>query len=446
MKKLLTVLIALILLTNLSAYVFADEAGAGVSLSNSIGTASTADQENSETADIIWSITQPYYQQSGELAKNSEIGRVFTDHKEKHIKMVVEKSLETGEAIRSAVEGGYSGNNSGENRVSFGSDIDKTTLEGAALSHDTGMSGNGYALKPLTDENGKQLKDENGKKMYEKTDDGSYAVYPESNSDFNEVRDNHSLNSALNVLVNRELYKEAGYSDEQIDKIAAECMAHSKSSSGVSDLNSREDWSDCFDRIDSAVDVYNYDHPNAQISFVRSNLESDPDVLGLLASETLALRIGDVSRDSFADAEAQSGESVHVDRSSLNNHAGSITGELENASITVGENNDRVMSEKSRQVHAGEQNIVENHTYSGTDRMLAHVITVADGSSAPKCTQEAIGDHLGEFTSAKDGEFDVIIKFIEPCDDFARNSYEKFRDDSAAQYPNVDIYFPWDEE
>ena len=59
------------------------------------------------------------------------------------------------------------------------------------MSHDTGMSGDGYALTPLMGEYGKQLKDEFGRKMYERDENGSYVIHPENNSDFNEIRFRH---------------------------------------------------------------------------------------------------------------------------------------------------------------------------------------------------------------------------------------------------------------
>ena len=116
------------------------------------------ESENPETADKVRDITSSYYDQAGELARNNEMGRAFTDHKEDHVEMVTDKSLEAGDAIKGAVENGNLGGNASEDRVSFSSDIDKKTLEGAALSHDTGMSGNGYALTPAIREDGKQMK------------------------------------------------------------------------------------------------------------------------------------------------------------------------------------------------------------------------------------------------------------------------------------------------
>ena len=162
--------------------------------------------------------------------------------------------------------------------------------------------------------------------------------------------------------------------------------------------------------------------------------------------ETLALRIGDVSRDSESGAEAHSGEKVYVNRITIDNHAGSVEGELKKADITIGENGNSIDNEKSRQVHVGEQNISDNHSFVGGDGNFIHEITIADGASAPKCTQEALSDHLGELASAKDGEFDVNIEFDLPCDDFAKKTYEQFRLEVKDIYYNVMINYPWDEE
>ena len=397
------------------------------------------ESENPEMADAVRDITSPYYEKAGELARHNDSGRLFTDHKEDHVEMVAEKSLEAGDAIKEAIEKKGLGQSGGDGRVTLSPDIDKKTLEGAALSHDTGMAGDGYALSYH------EVKDANGKdvKIYDKNPDGSYVIHREDNSNFNEVRENHSLNSALNVLENREKYREAGYSDTQIDKMAAECMAHSKSSSGVSDLNSKSNWSDCFDRMDAAIDAYNADHPDAKISFDRSAFEENDEQLGSLASETLALRVGDVSRSSGPDAEAHSGEAVHVDRTTLDNRAESAEDEVKNANISIGENGDRVDNEKSRTIHAGEQNIINNSTYVGEDGLFTHEVTVADGTSAPNCTQNALKDHIGEMASAKGENFDMHVIFEKPCDEHAMDSYMDFKSRMATMFPNVNLEYHW---
>jgi len=399
------------------------------------------EQESNERVEGVKEITQHYYDDARTLAQNSDVGRDFTDHTEAHVEQVAEKSLETADALEAAIEKGqFQIENPDADHINFVGNIDKSVLEGAALSHDTGMSGNGYALEYKVDEN--------GKKQFIKDDDGNYVVKNEDNNNFNEVRENHSLNSAVNVLADREKYKELGYTDSQIDMMAAECMAHSKSSSGVANLNSKADWSDCFDRIDATVAKYNEDHPDSPITFDRSQFESNDEKLGQLATSTLALRVGDVSRDSGPEAISQSGEKVYVDRDTLNDEGGSVKEELSGADITRGENHEAIDSTKSRQVHTGEQNITENHTTCDANGNVNHEITVNDGNSAPKCTQDAISDHLGEFASAKGGKFNVEVKFDSPCSPESKASYEDFRKqiEGDSKYDNISITYPWDKE
>ncbi|MBQ8307143.1 MAG: hypothetical protein IJX90_13110 [Blautia sp.] len=405
---------------------------------------------NPAMAEAVREITWPYYETSREVAINSpELGRLFTDHKTAHALLTTAKTLEAVQVLKEAVEKGSLPGTAKQGHVAFGTSIDMAVVEGAALSHDTGMSGSGYALTEAVDEAGNTVKDENGSTVYEYLENGLYALHHEDNSQFTELRSNHSFNSALIVLINRERYKAAGYSDEQVDHMAILCMAHSKSTSGVRDLNSREDWLLCFDRMDSLVYAYNQDHPDAPISFERTPFEQDEDLLAAVVTESLAIRVGDVSRDSHPDAEAQSGELVHIDRSTIDDHGGSIEAEIEPMTAVIGEEGDELLHLKDRQVHAGEQNITMNRMYLGDDGVVTHEITVADGCSAPLCTQSSIGDHLGELYSARDGQFAVSIVFESFEDDedgFFRESYEDFRMMAAQDYPNVTIHLPFDEE
>lgn len=60
---------------------------------------------------------------------------------------------------------------------------------------------------------------------------------------------------------------------------------------------------------------------------------------------------------------------------------------------------------KSRQVHVGEQNIVDNKTYFDKEKKkIVHEVVIEDGNIAPYCTIEALRDHIGEMESAKDME------------------------------------------
>ena len=400
---------------------------------SSTGTMKESEKDRLEKIEGVKEITKPYYDDARELAKKSEMGANFTDHTEDHVEQVAEKSLETADALEQAIEKGkFQRKSDDPDHIAFAGNIDKSALEGAALSHDTGMRGDGYAVETY--------EDENGNIQFKKDADGNILVSKEDNQDFDQVRNNHSLNSAINILTDREKYKELGYSDEQVDMMAAECMAHSKSKSGVQDLNNKKDWDKCFNCMDAVIKQYNADHPDANISFDRSRFENNDEKFGQLATSTLALRVGDVSRDSGPNAISQSGDAVHVNRKTINDSAGTAAGEVKNADIKLGDQD--MTNEFSRKVHAGEQNIVKNHTNCKDDGSVCHEITVADGNSAPKCTEKAIEDHVKEFASCSGGEFTVEVKFDKIPED--TTSYEAFKEEMAGKYDNVEIVYPWD--
>lgn len=282
-----------------------------------------------------------------------------------------------------------------------------------------------------------------------KEKDGTYKVYNEQKegAGFDTIRENHSFNSALNILENREKYKKSlGLTDNQVDNAAVEAMAHSKSGSGVMDLNSRKQWNDCFNKIDAGVDAYNKDHPDSKISFDRSHLEKDDAALGQVASGTLALRDGDVSRDSGPEARSLSGDKEYVDKSRIDNTANSLKEEVADAKcVTRGENHAEVDSVKSRQVHVGEQNITENHTRLGENGKLSHEITVSDINSGKLCTQDAITDHIKEFNTQKDLDVDVYIKTGAHPNRETIDSYKDYKRDIHDTYgEHIIIHYDWE--
>lgn len=372
-----------------------------------------------------------YYDSSEELARRNEEGRVFTDHKSAHVNMVLNKTKDVIKAIQQYTQLGMIESKTKTDKIPFSVNIKSNVVTAIALSHDTGMSGSGYAFEMDTDGN------------YRKNKNGYYKMQIIDCNNYSQVRVNHGLNSAINVLKNRSNLKKLGYSDVEIDEIGAICMAHFISTSGLKDLNSKVDWLECFDRIVSAIHAYNNDHCDSKISFNRNILEND-DYLSVLATEALAIRLGDVSRDSGPKAEAQSGEIVYVDRKSLNDKGGSVELEIENAVITIGDNNEPITFLKSRQVHVGEQNIIHNDTFVSQNGVLTHKITVEDGNSAPKCTQVAIHDHLRVLASAPKENFVVQIVFNVDCAIYAKLSYEKFRIECTNEYPNINVIYSWD--
>lgn len=83
------------------------------------------------------------------------------------------------------------------------------------------------------------------------------------------------------------------------------------------------------------VKYYNLDHEDAPIRFDRTPFEQSDALLSSIVSGTLGLRVGDVSRDSWEDARAQSGEDIHVDRSTIDDYADNVEDELKDADITI---------------------------------------------------------------------------------------------------------------
>jgi len=370
-------------------------------------------------------------------AASDDMGKNFTSHNEDHLEQVRAKTSEALAAMVNTLNFGSIERDGATGDVHFDEHVDFRVAQAAAEAHDTGMSNHGYVF------------DCDEKKIPKRDINGNIIVLKQNSLDFNSIRSNHSANSALNVLRARESYKAIGFTDAQVDEIAVLVYAHSKSNSGVTDLNNSKSWSDCFDRIEALKNKFNADHPNNKVSFTRSRFEgaSNARKLGSLATEALALRVGDVSRNSGPDALAQSGEIVHVEKSSVNSSGNSWKDEIEGAVIMRA--NVPVTHDLSRRIHIGEQNIVDNHT-EFKNGALTHTITINDGSYAPHCTAEAIVDHIGELASAKNGHFVVELKFNSSCDKMEQ--YEDFRTemknarnkDGSKKYGNVEIKLPWD--
>ena len=102
----------------------------------------------------------------------------------------------------------------------------------------------------------------------------------------------------------------------------------------------------------------------------------------------------------------------------IENEGGSIGLEIQNATITIGKDNKPITFQKSIQVHAGEKNIIYNRTFTNQDNYFIHEITVEDGNIVPKCTQQAIHDHLRVINTVPNFKFIVRIIFKSNCSNF----------------------------
>ncbi len=387
-----------------------------------------------EEREVIFSSIEEYNSRARDIARGTE-GRAYTDHKERHARLVREKAVNVADSLNSALKNGAGdqmvlGNaskNGNADYLGFGYIEHKRVLEAAAIYHDTGMSGHGYSVI--------------------KNRDDSYTVRQQNNQkyDFNDIRKNHSLNSGINILKKRAFFQELGFSDVEIDMMAMIAAAHSKSNSGIKNLNSLENWQEGARRIKLAADLNNVESQEL-VTFNPDAVFKDKKLLEELVSMAFVIRVADVSRDSFPGDQAQSGEVVNVHRDTVDSKAGVFQKEVAGATIEIGDKGDLITDEKSKQVHTGEQNIVYNDTVVSPEMpgYVNHRITVDECDFAPASTLVAIGDHLGEFKSAPEGQFIVTILFNKTCSDYARKLYEDYQAMAAMEYPNVTLKVIWE--
>lgn len=376
-------------------------------------------------------LTEDYYAGAKQTAiEDTEFLADFTGHTQEHITMVAEKSLEILNTLEKAIDKGTlqkygtaEANLNDTNRFNFGKGLEKRTLVAASIFHDSGMNKGGFVLtkdgQVTLDENGKALKASNG----------------------NDIRKNHALNSAVNVLVNRDELEKMGIN---VDMACLLCFAHSKSASGVRDISSRADWESGFDKLDRVINVFNNEHEN-KIFFNRRSFERNDDLMAELVSGTMAIRLGDVSRDSGKHAKAQNGGEIIVYRSTVNSFAKSAAEEADKA-LVYNYGLGPVKGVFSRQIHVGEQNNVLNHTVMDESGQVYHEMTIDDGNYAPHSTFQNIIEHAGELASGPDADIRIKILFNNHVDSRFVAVYNQMREDCYKNMGNkaVIIIYPWD--
>lgn len=401
---------------------------------------------------VVDKIKNPSFEVAKLLASRSpDNGRYFTDHRHEHIKQVTDMSIRAALSLNQAIRdkqlmrNGYTDEMV---RIQGGVPFSEIDDEGlielwlASQLHDLGMKDSGYALRPLiNNENRKQLT-LGDTKLWKKNDNGYYILEMQNaensntfegfyNDFFGNVRANHSLNSCYFVLKNREKLNRACFSDGQIDRAAFLCLAHSRSNSGLIDLNIRSNYDEAFTRIESLCK-----HDNE----IKFNREAVKEKLSSLACAGYALRLGDVSRNSHPNDRSQSGEKVAIDRNTIINNALDWQEEVRGADIQIGEAGHRITNEFAKKVHIGEQNIISNDTIYTTEEGLIHEVTVKSHDSGPLCTQEALCEHIGEIVSASLVDCTLMIRFpnIENGDSIEEYNWLEFARKHSA---DTNVYY-----
>ena len=334
--------------------------------------------------DAVKNISAKYYAHAQEVAKHFVELRTYSDHGIHHAALVAVKSQEAADAIEAANFGNV-----------YYSSIDRRELEIAAYMHDTGMDG------------------------------GAFKTYADGNA----LRKDHSLNSAIHVLENREAIAALGVN---VDSVALDCMGHSKSCSGVRDLTSHEQWTDCFNRIDEAVDLYNQKFPAAQIYFDKSAWTTgetysnavykfNRETLARSAATIAALRLGDANREAAQFPYTQGGEIIEVDFDSYVTPAKDWHAEIAKAKIFIVDSKGTRTSLLTQGVDtagfgrmymSGEGNLSMSCEFNPETQNLREVFEIHHGKSFPLSTQNCIEERLGELDTIKKFPVEAHIKIL----------------------------------
>ena len=381
--------------------------------------------------DEIKNLSAKYYANGKEIARHFAELRTYSDHGTHHAALVAIKSLEAADALdRATLDNPWY------------SSIDRRELEIAAYMHDTGMDG------------------------------GRFKTYTDGNA----LRKDHSLNSAIHVLENRAAIAEMGVN---VDAVALDCMGHSKSCSGVRDLTSWEQWTDCFNRIDEAVELYNKKFPAAKIYFDKTTWTTgekfltpseknskrlvevyrfNRETLAQSAAVIAALRLGDANREAAQFPYTQTGDTIEVDFNSYVTPAKTWREEISKAKIfMVDENGNRTSlltqgvdaNGFGRMYMSGEGNLSMSCEFNPKTKNVREVFKIFYGKSFPLSTQECIEERLGELDTMKKFPVEAHIKIL---GDYSKvdkkkisRAYERYCRDATRKH-RFPVTFEFDKE
>ena len=364
----------------------------------------------------------PAYENGVEIAKKIK-DRGFDTYKEHndlesgHIEKVREKSIEAADVLsQHFAENNYNG--------LYSPNIDCKTVEMMAIYHDTGMDANIDAEKFNGELSAKQ------------------------------IRDAHSLQSAIHALRDRDFIESKSVN---ADEVALGCLLHSKSNSGVSNLSSAEQWETAISRLKQGVDDFNKANPSERITFDTSFIMNEdgslkPEILAQLRSESLALRIGDANgHDSKSDV-SQSGKDIKFDLRNCEvqnceysaetikkieeaDRSGLLS-EVEHSDVYV---SDKLLTNKddesgiSRAFSLGEGNF-KDLSFAVVEGKPSEVIKLENCDAYPLSTQFCIEERVREINTAKIDDDYVPERLAGMSDE----QYNKLKNTYADQTAKID--------
>lgn len=323
------------------------------------------------------------YEQGQDMARGDyNVGfKSYREHAEKHVYYVADYMQDISKDVD-------------------GINLDETLF--ASLSHDLGMKG-GYVKY-----NGKYVKADDVMDMLESS--GETIGFGDINK---YVRKPHPLNSALTVLTDDII-------PEGVDKdvVALLAMSHSKSTSGITYFDNKNQWNNCVDELTEALKQYNKDNSTsfAFDSTKLKNMINDPDEFARLQKQALIIRDGDaMSKVATIDGNTimQTGEVSEIvnknPRKSFDDPVLSEDHELSGLSDKIKSTGEDVSS--GVKYHVGELNTKFSSKTDGMSYYKASV-SMVEPNQTPHSTWYAIEERIGEvktYSNCKNREFVINL-------------------------------------
>ena len=379
-----------------------------------------------ETEEIerIKEMVSSHYENAGQIGKINEELQFYKEHhniETGHIYKTLEKTCETANDVEKLFASDDFGG-------LYSPCIDRKTLQMVALYHDTGMDGNILAenYERSLEEYVKDEREKNLEKS-KKTDEELKKEYEDN------FRKNHSLQSAIHVLRDREKIQSMGVDP---DEVAIICFMHSKSYSGMKNLaDGGKKWLESFKKIEDEVESYNSKHPDKTITFNENCLcnetgEMDEEKLARMRSSCVCIRLGDADGHDYTTNETQGGSKIEIDEKTVNVDPYDVRKsrieakeqcaaleerrrlktslaqfevrkmDIYEGGIELTDDNDE--SGMGRIYAVGEKNFKKLQTEvqtEGDKEVLVHSVELTDGNMAPYSTQYCLEERVKEMAT-----------------------------------------------
>ena len=348
-----------------------------------------------------------------------------------------------------------------------------------ALYHDTGMDGNinaedfekekeaylsnesikeAYITKAVAKKEKEALR--SGKEFDPELAKKEAAEKFEKDGFENHFRADHSLESAIHALKDRELLEKHGVN---ADEVALGCLAHSKSNSGLTRIKDEGDWQKTIKCLEDRVKTYNETHPDDPIQFDKSFLVKEDgtfeqEKLAQMRSEVITLRIGDANGHDTNSRTSQTGKQIEfslekkpsgeelpddIEKKIDAKEYDSFFMEVQNAEVFVDGvklDNSKESDPKgiARMFAVGEGNFKALRCEPDEKGNIKQTFELCDGNAFPLSAQKCIQERLEEYHTAKPMEFKPVVVLGSDCSDEVYASYMKFKNEVKKKY-NVEL-------